>query len=433
MSATLIALPPARPTLKPGFRLTAEWLVLGLALLLRVAVVLSVVLTDAPRWFFSRGLEMGWLAQSMLDGLGLSSPFGVPTGPTAFIAPGYPLIVAAAFRLCGSYTVRAALALMALNIAANLLTVWLAMRLGSRLFGRSAGLAAGLIWASALPLWWMPTIFWETSLSACMLLGAIAFAVEGRPSNGLRWCLFGAACALGGLINPALLPVLIAVVCWKAVVADGSWPRRLGNLSLAALALALVFAPWPIRNARAFHAFIPLRTTVGFELWMGNRPGADGFLNEAIFPAEDKHELAEYRRLGEVAYTQGKQTEALAAIRHNPARFVQLTGIRTWRFWSGNGNKGGSPLYAAHALFTTVFGLAGLWLLARRRGWRLTGLFALPLLLFPLPYCITHAEFRYRLVLDPLLTVLAGAAVVALWQLCVRDRATKPASCEAVP
>jgi hypothetical protein len=32
-------------------------------------------------------------------------------------------------------------------------------------------------------------------------------------------------------------------------------------------------------------------------------------------------------------------------------------------------------------------------------------------MLFPLPYYITHAEFRYRLVVDPLLTILAAYAV----------------------
>jgi len=38
-------------------------------------------------------------------------------------------------------------------------------------------------------------------------------------------------------------------------------------------------------------------------------------------------------------------------------------------------------------------------------------LFLLPLILFPLPYYITHAEFRYRLVVDPLLTILGAYAV----------------------
>jgi hypothetical protein len=41
-------------------------------------------------------------------------------------------------------------------------------------------------------------------------------------------------------------------------------------------------------------------------------------------------------------------------------------------------------------------------------------LMALPLLLFPLPYYITHAEFRYRLNIDPILTILAAYAVTQL-------------------
>jgi hypothetical protein len=39
---------------------------------------------------------------------------------------------------------------------------------------------------------------------------------------------------------------------------------------------------------------------------------------------------------------------------------------------------------------------------------------ALPLLLFPVPYYVTHAEFRYRLNIDPLLTVVAAYAVTLL-------------------
>jgi len=49
-------------------------------------------------------------------------------------------------------------------------------------------------------------------------------------------------------------------------------------------------------------------------------------------------------------------------------------------------------------------------------------LMALPLLLFPLPYYITHAEFRYRLNIDPLLTILAAYAVTQLASAWSRRR-----------
>jgi 4-amino-4-deoxy-L-arabinose transferase-like glycosyltransferase len=396
--------------------------ILRIAFCLRAVIILSTVLTHAPSWYFGRGLEMGWLAQSLLDGLGLASPFGVPTGPTAFIAPGYPLLVAGVFRILGSYSVASSIALMSISMAANLLTIWLIMRLTAHLFNRTAARVAGVLWTFSLPLLFMPTIFWETSLSACILTALVCFGVEAKAQTNRTWLLVGAAAGLAGLINPALLPVLIAMLAWKAFDSTSQWALRSQRLLLATVALVAVFSPWPIRNARVFHAFIPMRTTVGFELWMGNRPGSDGFLNESIFPAVNPTELALYRQQGEIAYTAGKQQLAEQFIRDNPGRFVKLSAIRTLRFWSGNGNKGGSVLYGVYAMLTTLCGFTGLWLLIRRRSLRTAIPFLLVLALFPLPYCITHAEFRYRLVIDPLLTILTGGALVAAARFATRNQ-----------
>ena len=48
--------------------------------------------------------------------------------------------------------------------------------------------------------------------------------------------------------------------------------------------------------------------------------------------------------------------------------------------------------------------------------------FILPLMVFPLPYYITHAEFRYRLVIDPLLTILAAYAFSGIHDCVTRVR-----------
>jgi hypothetical protein len=177
------------------------------------------------------------------------------------------------------------------------------------------------------------------------------------------------------------------------------------------LVLVLVFAPWPIRNARVFGAFIPLRSTVGFELWMGNRPGATGFLEESLFPLFNRRERDLYFTKGEVAYMRDKSTLAKAYIRAHPVEFLRLSSVRFIRFWTGTGSKDGSILFAAHAILTTALGVMGLRRLCKSGRIRLAVLFLLPLMLFPLPYYITHAEFRYRLVVDPLLTMLAAYAV----------------------
>jgi hypothetical protein len=74
-----------------------------------------------------------------------------------------------------------------------------------------------------------------------------------------------------------------------------------------------------------------------------------------------------------------------------------------------------------HALLTTLLGWMGIWSLVRKRRFSLAALFILPLLLFPLPYYITHAEFRYRLIIDPLLTILAAYATTEWFACCTKS------------
>jgi hypothetical protein len=235
---------------------------------------------------------------------------------------------------------------------------------------------------------------------------ALALHCERRAS-GLLWALMGAYCGLAALVNPSLLPALLALMGWAA------WQmrERFWHVPVALLVLSVVFAPWPIRNAHVLHAFIPLRSTVGFELWMGNRTGGSGFLDESQFPLFNRWEYDQYVAKGEPAYMRDKSTLAKAYIRAHPGEFLRLSGVRFARFWAGTGSKDGSVFYAIHALLTTSLGFMGIWRLAKERRLRLTMLFLLPLMVFPLPYYITHAEFRYRLVVDPLLTILAGYAV----------------------
>jgi len=305
---------------------------------------------------------------------------------------------------------------MLTHIAANLLTIWLMMHIARKLFNRSTALLAGIVWAISPPLLFLPTIFWDTSLSICLLMGLLALVLHyrQRPSSG-AWILLGVYCGVAVLINLAMVFLLLTVLGWLA------WQQRrapLRNVTLGILTFAIVFSPWPIRNARVFHAFVPLRTTVGFELWMGNHEGSTGYLQEPLFPMYNAAELNDYKQRGEIGYAQNKSQLARTYIEQHPATFAALTARRIFRFWTGTGNSNGSAIFALHATLTSILGILGLWpWLAfgkQRRG--LGTLFAIPLLLFPLPYYITHAEFRYRLVIDPLLTILAAYAVVTLYR-----------------
>jgi hypothetical protein len=403
------AVAPAAPETRQR---RTTWRVLAVALVVRMMVLYDTATRYPHDWLYNRGIEMGLLANSLVHGLGYSSPFGGTTGPTAFIAPGYPTLVAAIFLLFGSYTFASAIVIMALQVFVSVLTIGLMMHVARETLGTRVANIAGAFWALSIPLLYIPTIFWETSLSACAVVGMVALALRCRRTPTMAaWVLLGACSAVAGLINPALLPSLGAIVGW---VAYETWGVSRTAPAVGVLTMLLVFSPWPIRNAVRFHAFIPTRTTVGFELWMGNRPGATGYLDESVFPMYNKQELANYISMGEMAYTREKSAEAWGYIRAQPGRFLGLSLRRFVRFWTGTGNQNGSPVYAVHAVLTTVLGFAGLAMLYRKRMRCIADLMALPLLLFPLPYYITHAEFRYRLNIDPLLTILAAYAVTQL-------------------
>jgi hypothetical protein len=393
--------------------------ILTLAVAARLFILWFAVETFPHHWLYSRGIELGTLAQSLVAGHGLSSPFGGSTGPTALLAPGYPAVIALFFRIFGSFTFAAAIAVMVTQLLFSVMTVLLMMQIAQSCFGTRTANLAGMFWAVSLPLLWMPTIFWETCLSTLLLVGVIALALRCEQKPGrLLWVLMGGYCGVAALVNPALLPALLAVVGWTAWgwTAWGwtAWQTRKTLRYaplLSLLVFLLVFAPWPIRNARVLGAFIPLRSTVGFELWMGNRPGATGFLEESLFPIFNREERDLYAAKGEVAYMRDKSTLAKAYIRARPVEFLRLSTVRFIRFWTGTGSKDGSVIFSMHAVLTTALGAMGIRRLCKSGRGRLAVLFLLPLMLFPLPYYITHAEFRYRLVVDPLLTMLAAYAV----------------------
>jgi hypothetical protein len=218
----------------------------------------------------------------------------------------------------------------------------------------------------------------------------------------------GLLAAIALAINPSLLPIIAGCYGWAVYRARR---RPLRAPALGMLLCAALSAPWAIRNAIQLHAFIPLRSNAGYELWQGNRAGADGFFSLELHPNVNPAQFARYAALGEVAYMREKSAQANAAIAADPARFAALTAHRALAFWMGRDRQPG-PIQMAYTIVGTLLGFLGLALLWRRDR-ALAMYFLLPLLLFPLPYCLTHPDVRFRMVLDPILVILASYALTS--------------------
>jgi hypothetical protein len=379
-------------------------LLFAIALVLRLSVVWFTVRAHPASWFFDQANELARLAESLHSGRGLSSPFGGSTGPSAFLAPGYPAIVAAVFAIFHPYSRASMIVLMCLQAMFGAATVIVLMQLAGRAFGNRTASIAGAIWAVSPPLLWLPTLFWETSLSILLATGVAALALHcAEEPTPQAWFGAGVLAAFALSVNPSLLPMLVCCMGWAAYRTGRNFLRM---PALGVVTCLVLFLPWPIRNYRQLHAFIPMRSNMGYELWQGNRPGADGFFVPELHPNVNVQEFDRYRELGEVAYMREKSTIALAAIGAGPARFAELTCKRIFDFWTGI-VRHSAALIVSYIVLTTLLGFWGLWLVARAKP-RLAMFFLLPMILFPMPYYMTHPDFRFRLVLDPMLTILAA-------------------------
>jgi Dolichyl-phosphate-mannose-protein mannosyltransferase len=381
--------------------------ILAVAFILRLGVALLMLLSHPRQWLFNNASDLGYLAQSLSSGNGLSSPFGGSTGPSALVTPGYPLLIALIFRTCGTYSFSSALVIVGLQILFAVLTVAVMMHISNRLFGAMTANVAGGLWAVSLPLLWLPTLFWETCLSTLLLTGSIAFAIHilDKPGKSM-WLLAGLYCGCTFLVNPALSLAMVAIFAWPAFQMR---PVSLIHPMLGFFVLLLVFAPWPLRNLRVMHVPVLLRSTFGYELWQGNRPGGDGTFDDALYPLRSKSEYVLYASRGEVAYMSEKSALAEAYIRAEPKAFLMLTVKRIVRFWIGTRENENLVEVEVQTVPTLVFGLLGMLLLWRKNA-SVAALFLLPLILFPLPYYITDVRFRYRFVIDPVMTMFAAYA-----------------------
>lgn len=396
--------------------ITIVALALRLAFLFhRASLIPSEVLADVP---FQN--EVGNVSAALARGDGFCCVFRQLTGPTAWLAPVYPLLVAAIFKLFGTFTLAAFYAATLLNCIFSAFATIPLFYAAKRISGLATAATAAWVWAIfpsgiVMPFEWV----WDTSLSALLaatllwatLVLAESSCVRDAAAYGLLW-------AISLLTNPVLgllFPFLLGWVLYRHY--------RRGSLRPAPILLifAMLVAaclPWTIRNCAQFHRFIPIRSNFSFELWAGNNEIFDehSHARNRITRYEEAHR---YAQLGEMAFIAEKGQESRNFIRTHPALFLRLCGRRIVATWLGTETPWRDFLRADSLLVRflfvwnaiTLFGvLVGLARLYARSNLYFFPLAAFPLA-FPLIYYITHTSLRYRHPCDPILAVLLGLAL----------------------
>jgi 4-amino-4-deoxy-L-arabinose transferase-like glycosyltransferase len=383
--------------------------IFAVALLLRVAFLTLAGRYEFSPDYFGFGWEAGRIARALAMGRGFSDPFHGTTGPTAWLAPLYPAILAVIFKVFGVYSPLAGWMTLAFNSVCSAVTAVLLRLTGRELFGESSGTRAGWTWAlSPYAIYWPTRIIWDTNLTACLLLLVFLLTVRlGRSPSGGLWMAFGLAWGLLALCNPATLAFAPTSWAWVCLRSWRSRPSLVAPFGAVLVAFACV-TPWLVRNYEVFGEPVFIRGNFGEELRLGNGPGALGMWMGGIHPAQSPKELDQYRRIGELAYVAKRRREAVAFILDEPLLFLANTARRVYWFWFGMTRSDSEPLpflrNVGHGA-SFVLTLVGLGLMVRRR--KAEGvLFAGLLLLFPLVYYATFVTARYRHPIEPEMMLL---------------------------
>lgn len=415
---------------------TSLWLILAVALAFRLGFAWEQVhaLPERILSTYSFLVEPGNIAYSIAVGKGFSSPFRVDTGPTAWMTPVYPLILAGLFRIFGTYTFASYIAAISINILFSTLTCVPIFYGGKRVAG--LGVASGVAWlwaifpnAIIIPTGWI----WDTSLSALLaatILWATLALAHSRHVRG--WTAYGLLWGFTLMTNPTLASLFPFLLAWLAWRTRHEGRLRLLNPALAAGVMILCCVPWTIRNYAVFRSFVPLRSVMGLQLWIGNNEAYRDRFPGWLHPINNSTERVKYIQMGEIAYMQEKKREAIQFILHHPRQEARLTYMRFIATWAGTHHPIRDFLQTHSFAFRislvanilTSFGviLGALFMIRRRSD------YAFPVVVFPVVFplviYVTQALFRYRHPIDPVILLLTAIAIQELMRLAIFTKGT---------
>jgi 4-amino-4-deoxy-L-arabinose transferase-like glycosyltransferase len=406
-----------------------RWLVFAVllaALALRLVVAASVQGDYEPR---SDALDYDRIASSLAagDGYGETSIPGA-VGPSAFRAPGYPVVLAAVYAVVGEHSWTWGLVQ---NAVLGTIFAGLVGLVGSQLFGRRVGFVA-LVLASLHPT----MVLFGTSLQIEPLLGSLelatlaaALAHRRRPERS------GYVVATGVLLGATILTREIGIWLIPTVVllvwtARPSPQRSWWPPAAVVVVAVLTVVPWTARNAATFDALVPVTTTSGV--------GLAGVYNDTAETNDDDPGLwvapwfdpavAEVMRedleRSEPELDRVLRSEAIDHIVENPFYVVRVAFWNTVRLFDLEGTDQAMfirqflpyPAWLTRLSVYASYVVYGLALFGATR--RLARRAPLAVWLFPLlawaNLAVLSGNIRYRASIEPFLLLLAAVAVTTI-------------------
>lgn len=254
-----------------GENLRSGWRVLAVAFL-ATAAILFLAVPNLDRFLayrYSAHFEDGYdlIANNLVHGNGYR--WDANMGETMIREPGYPLFLAAVFKL-GGYHIEAA------RFANWLLSVGIVMMIVRLTRLVTSDAKVGLI-ASLLFLLNPGTLICEArgGVEVLFIFAILVFMLALHPAveTGSVWRYLVAGLALGAAVQVRSTPMVFPgfLLVYLVLTSSGARERLrvVFNIAILVFGMAAVMTPWVIRNYRLVHKFVPTATVQGLALQEG--------------------------------------------------------------------------------------------------------------------------------------------------------------------
>ncbi len=279
------------------------------------------------------GAEYLSIARALLAGDGFANPFKERTGPTAWMPPVLPVLLAGLQWACGTDP-EGMDAVMTVMIFLQVLTLigtgLLVLALTAQTNRRLGAILATCVFITGLTCHFHSAFqfthdSWLVMLALDLVIAGFCFLEPLRRwPAAVGWGLVGGFCAL---VSP-----IVGLVWGVLSVALGVRQRRWLPLAVTVLVFGLALAPWTVRNYLVFGRLVPVKSNAAYELYQSQCLQPDGLLQGSTFGSHPwvsaGRERQEYKRLGEMAFLDRKKEQFWQAVRTDPEDFLDRVACR---------------------------------------------------------------------------------------------------------
>ncbi|MBN2446490.1 MAG: tetratricopeptide repeat protein, partial [Phycisphaerae bacterium] len=382
-----------------------------------------------PFFFYppmDEGVHHAW-AQQIANGEGM--------GDRPYVrAPLYYYLLGLLYAVAGPKIWLARLAGCVLGALNCYLIGRLGIALGELRVGLVAGVLAALYWPAIYFDAELLTVGLEVTLSVGLLWALI---VAGRRDSVGGYALAGVLWGLAAITRPNILAFapVIWLWAWLSSSRQASAVRRLRGAAIATALAGVVILPVTLRNLIVGHEFVPIASSAGINLYIGNNPEANGYVanvpgarptwKEWIVDIRQIAENAEGRELSDREVSSYWAGRAFGWMREQPGAWAALMFRKLGLFWNPLEIPNNQSIWflARRSAISVIFwigfpvvatlALPALVLIGRRsRDWLVPALFLLVNMLVVIMF---FCPARFRMPIVPVLIVAAAAGLVVLY------------------